>query len=261
MSDQVEPEVERAPIFGKKLIIFATALLPIVGYLIGNGFHSSYLSAFGITSGAFQLSIQDTYINSYQSITWTLIYIRDLILSSALSELFEIAVYLFGFIVIMTAIDVLNGRRISKIASAINLPVILRQYFDSSLKLTPISGFVVMVISLFILTLAFPFLLFTLWMLVLVLSYGQGKAIAEKQITEYQENNGCYFEKDKRWGNCIQLNNSKGKLIYEGLLIVQNDRRVAFYNGKESVILEIPSGAMLKNMANQNYKEITKETK
>jgi hypothetical protein len=254
MSDEVGQEVaevkESTPSLGKKLIIYATVLLPILGYLIGNGYHASYLSAFGVTSGVFQLSIQDTYINAYQSITWNLINFRDLIRSLALSDLIRSAAYLLVFIVIMTAINVLNTRHVSKIVEAIDLPSPLRPFVNSAERFTPLAGFVVMVISMFILTLTIPFLLFISWMLLYLLSYSQGKAIAEKQIAEYQENKGCYFKEDKRWGNCTQLIDSNGHLLYEGILVVQNDKRVAFYNGKESVILEIPERASIRNLVN-----------
>ncbi len=255
MSDQVmqgETEVEESKsCLGRKLIIYSTILLPILGYLIGNGYHASYLSAFGVTSGVFQLSLQETYINAYQSITWNIINFRDLIGSLALSDLIESALYLLMFIAIMTAVTVLNSKHISRIAETIRLPLPLRRYVNSDQKMTPLLGFVVMVLSLFILTLAIPFLLFILWVLLYLISYSQGKAIAEKEIAEYQEHNGCYFKEGKRWSNCMQLIAADSKtVLQEGILIAQAEKRVAFYNGKQSVIFEIPEGASIRNVVN-----------
>ncbi len=40
-------------------------------------------------------------------------------------------------------------------------------------------------------------------------------------------------------------------------LVAQADKRVAFYNGKHSVILEIPEGVSIRNVVNAELLEVT----
>ena len=107
-----------------------------------------------------------------------------------------------------------------------------------------------MTFSTMYLLVAVPFVLMTAWFSVYVLGASQGLIQANKAIDSFKKSGECVYKKEALWSNCSQLNDAKGNLLHEGILVALNDKRVAFYKGKESVILEIPSGAVIKNTAN-----------
>ncbi len=122
-------------------------------------------------------------------------------------------------------------------------------------------AFLIMTLSTTYLAIVLPFILFYGAVLIYSVGQAQGNHSVEEEIELY-ETKGCYFKEGKRWNNCNQLIASDGKtVVQEGILIAQADKRVAFYNGKHSVILEIPEGASIRNVVNAKLLKLESHTK
>lgn len=242
----------------KTVILFLLASFPFISYLIGNSFHSAYLSAFGIEPSAFPLSIQETYLSASSAITYSFLDIwnwSETIFSNtmitALSTLFLISLVICIYIL-------LNDKEfLAKLKSELPTSSKTQNYFSSLHKnIKRLIGLILMTFSTMYILVAVPFVLMTAWFSVYVLGASQGLVQANKAIDSFKKSGECVYKKEALWGNCSQLNDSKGNLLHEGILVALNDKRVAFYKGKESVILEIPSGAMIKKIANPDIKTI-----
>ncbi len=240
----------------KTAFIILLALFPFISYLIGNSFHSTYLSAFGIEASAFPLSIQDTYLSASSAITYSFLAIwnwSETIFTNttaiSLSTLFLISLVICIYIL-------LNDKEfLAKLKGELPTSSKIQNYFSSLHKnFKRLIGLILMTFSMMYLLATVPFVLMTAWFSVYVLGASQGLIQANKAIDSYKESGECLYKKDALWSKCSQLNDSKGNLLHKGILVALNDKRVAFYNGKESVILEIPSGAVIKKIANPDIK-------
>jgi hypothetical protein len=241
------------------LKVLLLAAIPFAGYIVGNSYHQTYLDSFGINADAFPLSVQDIYVRTFESLTLfsheTTISVTKI--TSKLSlfltlEFLSIILLIYIGAVAWAILVIGSGKITTSSENGANTVTTNKSnwfIFTSSLVLgLPLT---VAVVALII---AIPMMLFITLILVYMLGSSQAQDVAQGIITDYKKH-GCEVANNtKQWKPCTQLNDSKGKEIYKGILIVQNDKRVAFYNGKESVILEIPTGAVIKNVVNPDYK-------
>ena len=269
MGDQVEesrPEESRtnqktgSAFTFKRFILISVALFPLIGYVIGYSYHEAYLMVFGVSVEAFPLSIQNVYMKAYEAFVWAT-HNATMNLEKKLSS--ELESTLWALLMISTYVG------IGLLATNDSL----KRYVDNHLEnrsnnnqnsdapkwfqkvsIRVLLGCIVSVLISVILMsfiLVLPAILFYIAALIYILGQSQGDVQGNNAINDYKENNGCFYQEGERWSNCMQLIASDGKtILQEGILIVQVGKRIAFYNGEHSVILDIPEGASIKKMVN-----------
>lgn len=264
MSDQVvQNESENKSVNGalRSLVFILVAGFPFAVYIIGNSYHETYLAAYGIDSQGFPLSIQGIYIKAYESITLNF-FDASLNITKGLEFIFT-----FEFIYLFVVVSILFLPWVISVTS-LNKPSVTNETENKKQskpadKVYRILGILFMPPLLSAGVFAGVFAICLALFLGLISLYMAGSKQAEKRadevITAFRDNNGCFYkDASEMWSNCTQLIASDGKtVLQEGILVVQTDKRVAFYNGKHSVILEIPEGASIRNVVNA---ELLKET-
>jgi hypothetical protein len=239
-----------------KLLIGSVTLLPILGYFVGNSYHIAYLRAFGVDTDSFILPVQTIYIRAVDAITYPIqkgfIALFELSLSQAVVIYLIVAVYMIPVAAKLFNTTPLGQRILVKLTD--KLPKLKGFNIPDTVKaILFLTTMPLLLSSLLILLLP---VLFSVWLLGYYFGQYQGQAFAEEHIEKYQEHNGCFYKKGAEWSNCKQLIASDGKtILQEGVLVIQVDKRVAFYNGKHSVILEIPEGASIRNVVNAELLE------
>lgn len=224
----------------KFILIGVVSLSPWILYLTGNGYHEAYLAVFGISADAFQIPIQSTYIKALEAIThsfWGMWEAAQALFKEKLTEtlftLFVSALAICIFFVILMA----KPRRLEWLE-----------------EINPKAGFVLALLLMtggtMYLLVALPAFFMIAWGFVFYFGQFQGYDQAIEDLAKF-ETQGCLYTQDSRWGYCSQLVAANGQtIIQEGLLVIQEGNRVAFFNGSQSIILDIPEGGSIRTAAN-----------
>ncbi|MCC4833831.1 hypothetical protein LMH66_14400 [Shewanella sp. 10N.7] len=254
MSESSENKSNRLNLF----LAYLGVLTP-AGYLIGLSYYQGKLSAFGISSETFPLSVQDTYVSAYYAIGYSLLAIGSVVgefielIFSWPSIIYTISV-VFGFI----------GLCYYSIKKKKKTPLKSMNYFmekckglisyfhwknNDFTKAVGIAGLA----SYGVLSILYALLFLAIfWFAIPAVAYYKGSENAVKIRDDYLEN-GCHVDDKAFWGNCQKLQTKNREHILEGILIVHSKEHVAFFNKEGSFVLKIPQGArVIKELPNRN---------
>lgn len=233
-----------------KQFIALLALLAPVAYLIGLSFHQGTLSAYGIESDSFPLSVQDMYVEAFFAISYLLLTITKFVIT--LVKLVTTLPGLGWFIAIALTIAailyvILKRPKIRKLRYSIEFPLIKRliNYLhwenNDFTKALSITGFISY--SLFVLLYGLV-ALSVLWFAFPLAAYYQGRDVATQKIDLYLKE-GCHLKKGERWGNCKALKTADNKIVYEGILVAHANGYVAFFTKAGSFVTKFPDDGVI----------------
>lgn len=233
---------------GLRFVAIITTLVGIFtpgAYLIGLTYYQGYLSAFGMSSELFPLSTQEAYVHFY---TASALYVIDffglVVNQTSIFGWFILAIFgwvvffLFIGVVLGVAIALLEKTRLFRtVSSKLDFPVV-----DEEIVRKMGSG----TITVF----AFTYLLFAvmlLWVLIPYLAHQKGVEVAEKERIIYS-NVGCNKPKlSSVFGHCRVLMSPDNKELFQGYLVIQNEKYLGFFLEKGAYIVPRPSGSVLIN--------------
>ena len=230
------------------LVTGITALIAFiapVGYLVGLSYYSGYLSAFGIESSAFPLSVTDAYVYGYYTVAF---YSLDLFiyLTNDYHWLWALGYFSIGtifFIYLIAKVARYNHPDPQKFKP---LPYILQSALDA---LNPRTNDFILSIKLSyellnkisVLT-YFVAVILSLWIMVIAVSFSKGQSRAIEAKAEFIEN-GCTYNELSSISSCTKIQNENGELLAEGLLISLNNKTFGIFTEQGALISELPDGA------------------
>lgn len=246
-----EKEIEKKSLTSKlHFFLTVVAVLAPLFYLTGLSFHQGYLTTYGISSDAFPINVQDTYVDAHIAISllWLPLFnsIKNILIWLVTGEgITSILLFLLSIAILLFLLKkLLSSKNYLELSSSLRSKA--KDYHwdtnDFSLAFS-LAGIVSYLIFAFI---YIPFGLFCLWILPSVLGHIPAKELANKNIDNYLQN-GCYYETDKRWSNCKTLQSKDGKILYQGIVIATSETRIAFFTKSGAIVTQIPDGALIIN--------------
>lgn len=222
-----------------QLVISLIAIFAPLLYLIGLSFYSGYTSAFGISSGIFEMSVQDVYYFGYLAIFTTLFDFAEFLKAYFLSPKGVIFTIAFFSLLLVISLSV----KYIRIKPARILSSITRSDVGQVISVNSIFTAVLLLIVFFFST------AFALWGLPSILGYHAGKTTADNAINLYLEK-GCHSQQGERWSNCTIIQSDDGEILFEGILIASSDSHIAFFTQTGAIVAQFPKGATIINALN-----------
>lgn len=218
------------------LIKYSSILLSLIGllvpaiYFLGFKFHEGVLSAYGIDAKYFPLDTVDVYISSYTAMAY---YIFDYLKS--INKVMYVVV--MSMVVLVIFIGIIKFISTKNISSRLNISKL-----NNNIKyelIDKVFSFIFGVIILVSLTV----IIGILWIMLPQNFYTKGQFSVIPQIREYHVF-GCNYGKDD-WSICTQVLDENKIKIFEGLLVENNSKYVAFYDINGSHIFKLKSNEIL----------------
>lgn len=213
-------------------------------YLFGLSYHQGRLEAFGIEPDSFPLAAPDIYVLSYQTAGKFLLAIGVAAISLVKELLSPPLSYwiLPGIIGCAGCLSV--GVKLGKLPVSSLSPqwtiTIKRWLLWLHWKTNVFTAFFLVVsivaygaFSVIYLVGAISFF----WWAPSFGPYYKGREEAKERISVYLAS-GCQADSKTRWDSCITIQDEKGKVIHEGLLIAINDKEVALFKKEGSYIFK-----------------------
>ncbi|WP_271273271.1 hypothetical protein [Aliamphritea hakodatensis] len=219
------------------LFIATVGLLGPIGYLTGTIYHLVYLSEFGINSGSFSLSVQESYLYAYLVGTHYINSFSNIISSKSGLTYFLCFIagsVLFTYLVAKIARYWIETKEHpTKTSSKLNNFFQFFHYENNDFSKAIIVVYeTVHWLGSTTLTVLFFILI---WSSILLSSYEQAQSTAQKGITTYLES-GCHYPEDKELYNCSQILDQTGKIIIEGMLVISSKDKLAVFTKKGTFI-------------------------
>jgi uncharacterized membrane protein len=235
------------------VVIAVFGILPAAGYLIGISFYQGRLAAYGVSSDAFPLALQDIYVEAFWAVgLWLAILAKEItavfqVLSNP-PGLYKLAA---AAVIVMLIVYVLIKHQ-SGLKSFLrnNLQPIKKMidYLDSEKNaFTKAAGLIGGVSYLLVVGLWLVLVLFLCWVGLPVAAYYKGRDNANITISTYLEK-GCFVKEDEKWTNCKRLVASDGKQLYEGILVAHTNGYIAFFNTTGSYVSKFPENAAIVSL-------------
>lgn len=224
--------------------LFFTALVALAtpaAYLIGLGYYQGVLAAYGISSEAFPLATTDIYIHTYFAIGYFLLTAGEI--SNTIFEWSTSkpgAFWIIGLITlsILTTYASLKLKDRQRRSNQINPKKInnITKYLNpKNNKLTKacalifISSYIIYFIPAAITTSAVA------WWIFPTIAYKKGYDIETEKVNTFKKL-GCTKEKTSTWDKCFTVQNEKGEVIHEGLLVALSSKEIAIFEKSGSYI-------------------------
>ena len=233
-------------------ILIAGIVAP-TAYLMGITFHQGNLSAYGVSSELFAISVQDAYINAYYSVAFYLMVLTSLIvkvlnflfsapnLYISVFAIFGISLFIYILIKLFKKLSSYNSNnkfiRLKRLLSFLHWR---RNDFTKAVGVTGLASYS------FVLILYILMVLSVFWLVLPIMAYYKSFELAEKKRDNFLQK-GCYIKEGEFWGNCKTLKNKSGEVIYKGLLIAQTEKHIAFFTKKGAFIITYPTDSVVEN--------------
>nr|WP_199066253.1 hypothetical protein [Chromobacterium sp. ASV5] len=225
----------------KYLITAAAALSTPAAYLTGLGYYQGVLSAYGISSDAFPLATTDIYVHSYFAIGYIILSAGQI--SSKILNWFSSTpgiYWFFGAISLSIALTYTtlkfsakprnpNPKKriiIRKISNYLNPK---NNQFTKACALIFISSYAIYVIPVAILACALA------WWILPVTAYQKGYDLEIEKVDSFRKL-GCTKENKTIWDKCFTVQDEKGNIIHEGILVALSDKEIAIFEKTGSYI-------------------------
>lgn len=228
------------------------ALITPGAYLIGLSYYQGYMDAFGIESGGFPLAAPDIYVFSYQTVGYLLLALGSEA-GAFLNSLFSPpSVYLvLGSLVLSIG----TVYWVIKLVKRGPLPH-LSQGFDRVKRLiswlhwknndfTKSVGIVGLLTYSALVAISSIGAVAIFWWLLPIGAYYKGQSIAEQRIHTYRER-GCQPDTKTKWDSCFVIQDDKGAIVHEGLLIAINDKEVAIFKQNGGYVFKRQDSQILR---------------
>lgn len=232
------------------ILITSIGILSPTGYIAGVIYHQVYLNTFGIDSGAFPITLQESYFYAYivsveyiskgilHLISFTALYIILGILSA-----YTALVY-FGAKAMRWKLE--TDKEETKLRKCLGS---LFNYFRPSNNDFMFAFTVIYEYFAWIFKTAYLALILSIcWIILFSGSYYSGQNAATKKVEEYLTN-GCIPVEGSAFNRCSRIINSEN-VIAEGYLITSQGNRLAFLTSEGSIVLTVQSNEKLVRLQN-----------
>ena len=245
---------EEIPKFNKlNFFILIAGVVAPTAYLMGITFHQGDLSAYGVSSELFAISVQDAYINAYYAVAFYLMALTSFIVK-VLNLLFSgTNLYISAAAICgITLLIYILIKLFKKLSSCnLNNQFIRLKWLLSFLHwrrndFTKAVGVAGLASYSFVLILYILMVLSVFWLVFPMMAYYKSFELAEKKRDNFLQK-GCYIKEGDFWGNCKTLKSKSGEVIYKGLLIAKTEKHIAFFTKKGSFIITYPADSVIEN--------------
>lgn len=228
-----------------QLLLVTLGLITPYAYLIGTCYYQAYMNSYGVSVDNFPLSVADTYVYAYMAVggvifdayKWLIVIIKNKWLYLGL------LILVFIVYVVIKLIRNKETNFLQKIKSIICAAIDRYHYknndFSKSLFIVGLPTYYLGVVIYFFCV------LFLLWWGILIVAIDQGKAISKSRITEFKKQ-GCIFDKTTHWNNCISVIDESGEVIYQGLLVAQNNDQIAIFKKEGSYLIKLKDDQIVR---------------
>lgn len=232
------------------ILVAIVGILSPTGYIAGVIYHQVYLNTFGIDSGAFPITLQESYFYAYiVSVEYISKGILHLISFSTLY-------IILGILSIYTALVYSAAKAARWKLATDEEETELRKRFDIFFNyLRPSNNDFILSCTVIYKCFAWMFntaylalILGACWLIIFVGSYYSGQNAATKKFEEYVKN-GCTPVEDSAFNRCSKIISSEG-VIAEGYLITSQGNRLALLTNEGSIVLSVQPDEKLVRLQN-----------
>ncbi len=230
-----------------------TGLITPALYLLGLSFYQGDLAAHGVNSDPFPLNGYDTFVSAFYAIGYTFIGISKGVIWLLSFLLSDPGIYWFsgidGSIILIkylcirfkwveiTKLKIRGFTFFQKVAEYFHWEKNRLVRAAGSVSVTTYAGITILYVLILV-----PLF----WFAIPLIGYYSGFNEAKLEIYTYLSD-GCIEQKNSIWTNCKVLKNANGDVVFEGILVVQNQNYIAFLNDKGSFVRQFPKSGYIEN--------------
>jgi len=232
-----------------QLLLITLGLITPYAYLIGLFYYQAYMNAYGVSIDNFPLSIADTYVHAYiavggvinDAIQWLIGVTKNICLYTSI---IIIVLFVYSLVKLVKNKD---QPLLQKIQSRIDSTINRFHYKNSDLS----KSIYVVGIPIYYLGIGIYIFcaIFVFWWGILIVAINQGKEINAPRIAEFKMQ-GCIFDKQTHWNNCVLVINEAGKVIHQGLLVAQNKEQIAIFKKDGSYLIKLKDDHVVRKEFN-----------
>lgn len=239
--NNVDEEPNKKSSSKKKYITALVALATPAAYLTGLGYYQGVLAAYGISSEAFPLATTDIYIHTYFAIGYFLLTAGEnsnALINWTISKpgaFWTIGLIALSIITTYISLKLKDKKRKSNQARPEIINKISQYLNPKNNKLTKacalifISSYIIYFIPAAIATSA------AAWWILPAIAYQKGYDLEIEKVNTFKKF-GCTKEKRSTWDKCFTVQNEKGEVIHEGLLVALSSKEIAIFEKNGSYI-------------------------
>lgn len=225
----------------KYLITAAIALSTPAAYLTGLGYHQGLLSAYGISSDAFPLATTDIYVHTYFAIGY-IILAAGQVSSKILNWCFSTPgiYWITGTIILLISITYSALKLSSKLKNnSSNKKIKTKKIFNylnpknnkftQACALIFISSYAIYIVPVIVSVCAVA------WWILPVTAYQTGYDMEIEKVNSFRKF-GCTKDNKTIWNKCFTVQDEKGNIIHEGILVALSNKEIAILEKTGSYI-------------------------